>query len=111
MTWRERRIVTILATILLVLVAALLIVLGIRFREWRADREGADPSDGGAAPASGAYTSLTYDNGTATLSFSQDEAGAWYWTADESFPLEDTVILEILDLLSSWKPQQTLTAH
>ena len=40
MTWRERRIVTILATILLVLVAALLIVLGIRFREWRADREG-----------------------------------------------------------------------
>lgn len=50
MTWRERRIVTILATILLVLVAALLIVLGIRFREWRADREGADPSDGGAAP-------------------------------------------------------------
>lgn len=41
--------------------------------------------------------------------FSQDEAGAWYWTADESFPLEDTVILEILDLLSSWKPQQTLT--
>lgn len=49
MTWRERRIVTILATILLVLVAALLIVLGIRFREWRADREGADPSDGGAA--------------------------------------------------------------
>ena len=109
MTWRERRIVTILATILLVLVAALLIVLGIRFREWRADREGADPSDGGAAPASGAYTSLTYDNGTATLSFSQDEAGAWYWTADESFPLEDTVILEILDLLSSWKPQQTLT--
>ena len=109
MTWRERRIVTILATILLVLVAALLIVLGIRFREWRADREGADPSDGGAAPASGAYTSLTYDNGTATLSFSQDEAGAWYWTADESFPLEDTVILEILDLRSSWKPQQTLT--
>ena len=109
MTWRERRIVTILATILLVLVAALLIVLGIRFREWRADREGADPSDGGAAPASGAYTSLTYDNGTATLSFSQDEAGSWYWTADESFPLEDTVILEILDLLSSWKPQQTLT--
>ena len=43
MTWKERRIVTILTTIVLVLAAALLIVLGIRFREWRAAQQ-ADPA-------------------------------------------------------------------
>ena len=39
MTWRERRIVTILTAIVLILAAALLIVLGIRFRQWRAASE------------------------------------------------------------------------
>ena len=35
MTWRERRIVTILSTILLILMAALLVVLGMRYRASR----------------------------------------------------------------------------
>ena len=38
MTWRERRIVTILTAVALILAAALLIVLGIRFRQWRPRR-------------------------------------------------------------------------
>ena len=111
MTWKERRIVTILTTIVLVLAAALLIVLGIRFREWRAAQQ-ADPagaSTDGTAADPAAYTSLTYDNGAATLSFAQNDSGAWVWTADETFPLDDTVIREILDLLVNWNPQQTLT--
>ena len=36
MTWKERRTVTILSIILAVLAAALLVVLGIRYREHRA---------------------------------------------------------------------------
>ena len=41
MTWKERRIITILTTILLILMAAVLIVLGIRYREGRAETEDA----------------------------------------------------------------------
>ena len=90
MTWRERRIVTILTAIALVLAAALLIVLGIRFRQWRAASEsgaavGADGTGTAADPA--AYTALTYENGSTTLSFARDEAGQWAWTADGDFPL------------------------
>ena len=112
MTWRERRIVTILTAIALVLAAALLIVLGIRFRQWRAASEsgaavGADGTGTAADPA--AYTALTYENGSATLSFARDEAGQWAWTADGDFPLDDTVIQKILDQLVNWDPQQTLT--
>ena len=111
MTWRERRIVTILTAIVLILAAALLIVLGIRFRQWRAaqDTAGGAELSAGTAADSAAYTSLTYENGNATLSFAQGEDGGWTWTADESFPLDDSVIREILDLLVSWNPQQTLT--
>ena len=48
MTWRERRIVTILTAIALALAAALLIVLGIRFRQWRAAQEAPVDAAGGA---------------------------------------------------------------
>ena len=110
MTWKERRIVTILTTIVLILAAALLIVLGIRFREWRS---GGDAGSGsvstGAMTDAGAYTSLIYDNGTTTLSFAQNDAGIWTWTGDDTFPLDDTVVQQILDLLVNWDPQQTLT--
>lgn len=110
MTWRERRIVTILTAIVLILAAALLIVLGIRFRQWRAASEsGTAVSSTAAAVDPAAYTALTYENGSTTLSFTRDEAGQWVWTADETFPLDDTVIQEILSLLVNWDPQQTLT--
>ena len=109
MTWRERRIVTILTAVALILAAALLIVLGIRFRQWRAAAETGGEA-GAAGPADpAAFTALTDDNGSATLSFARDEAGAWVWTADEAFPLDDTVIQNILDLVTNWDPQQTLT--
>ena len=36
-----------------------------------------------------AYSSLTYDNGSATLSFHLDEAGKWVWSDDPEFPLDD----------------------
>lgn len=110
MTWKERRIVTILTAIVLVLAAALLIVLGIRFRQWRAAQEaGPAPAVDGTAEEAEAYTSLSYSNGAATLSFAQNESGNWVWTADETFPLNDTVIQEILEILVNWNPQQTLT--
>ncbi len=110
MTWRERRIVTILSTILLILMAALLVVLGIRYRASR-DIGKEDPASGdiGVAADQNAYTSLQYDNGSTTLSFTCDENGTWTWDGSRDFPLDDTVITSILELLTNWKPQQTLT--
>ena len=56
-----------------------------------------------------AYSSLTYDNGSATLSFHLDEAGKWVWSDDPEFPLDDSTIQSILTLLTNLKPQQTIT--
>lgn len=110
MTWKERRIVTILTTIVLILAAALLIVLGIRFREWRdGGSSNSNTVSAGTVTDSGEYSALTYNNGSTTLSFTRDDTGVWHWTADEEFPLDDTVIQEILGLLTNWTPQQTLT--
>lgn len=111
MDWRQRRTVTILTAVLLALLAAVLIVLGIRYREGRQ----AEPEEA-AVPAmsSGAaegYSALAYSNGSATLSFSAAEDGSWTWDNDPKFPLRQETIHSILALLSSWRPQQTLAAE
>lgn len=110
MTWSERRIVTILSTILLILMAALLVVLGMRYRASRdIGKEAPAPGDTGVVTDQNAYTSLQYDNGSTTLSFTRDENGTWTWDGSRDFPLDDTVITSILELLTNWKPQQILT--
>ncbi len=111
MTWQERRIVALLSTILAVLAVALIIVLSIRYR---AARDAGDSSQQeGQLITAGAegYTALSYYNGSATLSFSRDQEGAWVWADDPDFPLNDETISRILELLSQLKPQQTLTAE
>ena len=66
MTWKERRTVSMLLTIIAVLFAALLIVFGMRYREGReealagADGLAAGLSDGGVAIDPGDYTALSY---------------------------------------------------
>ncbi len=109
MTWQERRTVTILSTILAVLCAALLIVLGIRYQQNRDLPNQEDGTVPGTVTDPSAITALTYENGSTTLSFSLNKAGAWIWDVDPDFPLDDTTITAILEQLSSWKPQQTIT--
>lgn len=109
MTWQERRTVTILSTILLVLCAALLIVLGIRYQQNRDLPDGEDEAVPGAVTDPASFTTLYYENGSTTLSFSLDEAGAWVWDVDADFPLDDATVTAITELLASWKPQQTIT--
>lgn len=111
MTWKERRTVTILTTILLILIAAVLVVLGIRYRENRTAEEGDLPvsADTGIVVDPTAYTSLLYDNGTSTLSFTRNDAGLWLWDGNTDFPLDDATISSILEQLTAWNPQQTLT--
>lgn len=111
MDWRQRRTVTILTAILLTLLAAVLIVLGIRYRENR--EEETDGQDALAAAAMGAdgYSALVYSNGSATLSFFVGEDGAWAWENDPKFPLKQDTVTAILLLLENWRPQQTLRAE
>ena len=94
MTWQERRIVTFLSAVLVVLSAIVLVLLGARYKENRAENEAA-LGIGSTAPATdpGAYTALSYENGSFTLSFSLDENGNWVWADDPSFPLDNTTIL------------------
>ena len=107
MTWKERRTVTVLSIILAVLAAALLIVLGIRYREHLAAGDQVQQT-GAIAPAA-AYTAVTCSNSTATLSFSLDETGRWIWSDDPEFPLQQDAVPAILELLSSLTPQQVLS--
>lgn len=111
MTWSERRRITILSTILLILVAAVLIVLGIRYRESRAPQVEGTAVDPAASTVKKQteYTALSYKTEQFTLSFSRDSLGTWRWDGNEDFPLDDTIVKEILGQLTAWKPQQTLT--
>ena len=110
MTWQERRIVTFLSAVLAVLFAIVLVLLGARYKQSRAEKEAAQEA-GSTSPAADpvAYNALSYENGSFTLSFSLDENGNWVWADDPSFPLDDTTILGITGQLASWKPQQTVT--
>ena len=111
MDWRQRRTVTILTAVLLALLAAVLIVLGIRYRENREET----PEDGESAAAAfmtvEGYSALVYSNGSTTLSFTAEEDGDWAWENDPQFPLRQETINSILALLINWRPQQTLAAE
>jgi hypothetical protein len=109
MTWRERRIVTILSTILLVLLAALLVVLGMRYKARRAAAEDESVSAVAEISDPDSYATLVYYNGSTTLSFSRDDDGNWLWDGDVSFPLDDATVASILDIRTNWAPQQILT--
>lgn len=110
MSWKERRLITILSMILLVLTIALVIVLAMRYRDKMDTNEPMEEEQtAGLVSDQESFNALTYDNGETTLSFVRDEMGIWRWTADEDLPLDDSVILDILGLLSAWNPQQTLT--
>lgn len=115
MTWKERRTISVLLTIIAVLFAALLIVFGMRYREGReealAGADGADGlSDGGIPTDPGAYSALSYYNGSVTLSFALNEKGDWVWADGPDFPLDSATVSAILEALTSMKFQQVLAA-
>ena len=116
MTWRERRLITVLSIILAILSAAVLIVLGIRYREARARAEAAavDPAAmvAVAAEETGSqYVALEYFNGSTTLAFDLTEGGQWVWRYDHDFPLDTATVTAMLDTITTLTPQQTLTEH
>ena len=110
MTWRERRIITLLSTVLLILSAAVLIALGIRYRQSRAQQDAGMTAEEAVQQGEEGFSALYYSHAAATLSFSRNESGAWQWDGNTEMPLDDTVITQILELVTTqWSPQQTLT--
>lgn len=112
MTWKERRTITILLSILGVLCAVVLILLGMRYRENRPgpDAAGDSAADAVSAVDPNSYSALSYFNGTATLSFTVDDGGKWIWADCPDFPLDSTNLKAILDILSNLHFQQTITS-
>lgn len=108
---RQKKTVRLLLGIIAVLVAALLIVLGVRAQKAREAEEAAAQREaaGGVITERHAYTALSYHNGSTTLSFAVDESGQWTWADDPDFPLDDTVVTGIVEALAALKPQQTIT--
>ena len=106
MTWRERRIVTFLSGVLGILLIALLLVLGMKYRENR-DEEEAAVSAAAVLEEESACTALSYYNGTAMLDFTRNQKNQWIWAADDDFPLDETFITDILDSISDLAPQET----
>ena len=110
MTWKERRLITVLSVILAILSAALLIVLGIHYRQSRdAVQDPAAQAVQAAQAAGSTYASLSVYSGSATLSFSIQEDGTWVWDDDTEFPLDDSTIESMMELLSDLTPQQVLS--
>ena len=111
MTWKERQTLTVLSSILGILFAILLIVLGIRYRENRVEPEipqEVEVEIPTIVDEKAYFSGLTYHNGKTTLTFSLDENGHWIWSDDPTFPLDDSTVLSILAVLEDWQPLRTL---
>lgn len=107
MTMRQKRLLRRLLSLLALVIVVVLVVTAAR-RGREDDTE--TPAETGAVTDHDArYTSLTYDNGSATLSFALNEAGEWIWADLPEFPLDDTSVRKTLDLITGLQPQQTLT--
>lgn len=99
-----------LVVVVAALAAVLLIVRTLKDRSARqAEEEAAAAEAAGVITEEAAYSALSYDNGTTALSFALDENGNWTWADDPEFPLDDSTVTAIVDLLTALKPQQTIT--
>ena len=106
----QKKTLFLLAGILVVLVIALAVTLSSRQSGTEAPAEAEGQALGTGSPETEAvFSALTYDNGSATLSFHLDESGKWVWSDDPEFPLDDSHVQAILALLTDLHPQQTIT--
>ncbi len=110
MDWRQRRLIAFLSMVLGILVAAVLLAAGFRYHQYRqALASTAESGQDAVTATQHTYTALTYSNGDTMLSFTVDpETDRWSWADDPDFPLDDSTVTEICDLVAGLKPQQTL---
>ena len=110
MSNQQKRTFRILLTVAIVLAVALAAVLIYKNQAAKAQEEAEAQAQADAVITQDQeYNALTYYNGSATLSFTLDEEGSWIWADDPTFPLNQTTVTAIVDLLTSLTPQQTIT--
>lgn len=99
MTLNRRRLTSVLSILLCLLLAVGILKLAKNYREkLQAAENETTPGEISELPQEvSAYNSLTYYNGSTTLTFELDENGAWVWSADHAFPLDDTTLLSVLE--------------
>lgn len=108
MSNQQKRTFRILLAIAVVLAVALAAVLIYKNQAAQAQAEAEAEADA-VITQEQEYNALSYNNGSATLSFTLDENGSWVWADDPTFPLDQTTVTVIVDLISSLTPQQTIT--
>lgn len=108
MSNQQKRTFRILLAIAVVLAVALAAVLIYKNQAAQAQAEAEAEADA-VITQEQEYNALSYNNGSATLSFTLDENGSWVWADDPTFPLDQTTVTAIVDLISSLTPQQTIT--
>jgi hypothetical protein len=107
---KQKRTLTILLVMVAVLVGVFLIAKFAGGKGSNSADTSADTSATSAAAGSKiTYTALSYGNGTATLSFAQDDDGTWYWTGDQDFPLNNDYITKLINTITNLVPQTTIT--
>ena len=110
MSNQQKRTFRILLAIAVVLAVALAAVLIYKNQAAQAQAEAEAQAEADAViTQEQEYNALSYNNGSATLSFTLDENGSWVWADDPTFPLDQTTVTAIVDLISSLTPQQTIT--
>ena len=110
MNRKQKKTLFILVGVLVVLVAILLIIKGVQSRQEEAEAaQAAEENAASLITEEHPYSSITYTNGSTTLSFTLAEDGTWQWADDPDFPLDQSNITSIVDLISGLKPQQTIT--
>ena len=109
--WKQARRNRFLSVILLILVAAVLVVGGYRWRQLRQVTTQVTP-DGEIVSGpitQHKYDALTYKYNGRTLSFAVNElSDLWQWADDKDFPLNPAVVEEICSSIANLQPQQTL---
>ena len=105
----QKKTILLLAVILVLLAVILAASKALREEADQAAAEEADQQAESITQPESDYTALTYNNGSATLSFHLDETGNWVWSDDTEFPLDDSTITSILYQISNLTPQQTIT--
>ena len=109
MTHGQKKTLFLLVGILIVLAVILAVALTLNRESEESGEDAAGQENASITEQDAAYSALTYDNGTATLSFHLDEEGNWVWSDDPEFPLDDGTVTAIVDLLTDLTPQQTIT--
>ncbi|MCI2059088.1 MAG: DUF4340 domain-containing protein [Oscillibacter sp.] len=106
---KQKRALLLLGAAVAVLVIVLLAVRGVSRHKAAQSAADASSSAGAFTEAGVKFSSLSYNNGTATLSFAKNDDGRWYWVDDPDFPLEESYLTKLTNTLTGLRPQQTIT--